>query len=533
MTVGAIAGGLVAALTLVAATGVAAKGLTYCSEGSPESFSPARITSGTAISAAAEPLYNRLVEFERGTTNLQPALAQSYTISPDGLTYTFVLRPNVAFHTTAYFRPTRPLNADDVLFSIERQWKKDHPFNGIGGGKYQYFDDLGMATVLDQVVKRDAMTVEMVLKAPLAPFLTNIAMPFLSIYSKEYADQLLRQGRPADLDERPVGTGPFQLLDYQKDVSIHYTAHPGYFGGRAALDTLTFAITLDPAERLAKLRAGDCQIMVYPPPAALDALKKDPALKLFQQAGLNVSYIAFNVEKPPFADRRVRQALNLAVNKRRLVEAVFPGGVGEAAVTPLPPTIGWAYNRQIKDYAYDPRAARKLLDEAGVAPDTEIELWVPPVSRVYLPDPQRVAEIIKADWGRVGLKVRLVSDDWANYLRRTRAGEHQAALLGWTGDTGDPDNFLYELLSCGAAQSGGNRARWCHPAFDTLLDQARRTSDRGERARLYQEAQNLFKDEAPWVTLAHSVQSVPVASRVEGFRVDPLGRMRFYGVSLR
>ncbi|WP_232302609.1 ABC transporter substrate-binding protein, partial [Elstera litoralis] len=302
---------------------VQAKTLIFCSEGSPENFSPARSTSGTTSTAAAATVYNRLIDFERGSTNIINSLAEKYEVSADGKVYTFTLRKGVKFQTTSFFKPTRTLTADDVLFSIERQWKKDHPYNPVGGGKYQYFDDLGMSAELEKVEKLDDLTVRLTIKDPLSPFITNLAMAFMSVYSKEYADQLQKQGKMDDIDLKPVGTGPFTYVDYVKDSTIRFKAHPDYFEGKQAIDDLIFAITPDSAQRVNKLKAGECHVAAYPNPADVEALKKDANLKVLQQAGLNVGYISFNTEKAPFGDKRVRQALNLAVNKKTILDAIY------------------------------------------------------------------------------------------------------------------------------------------------------------------------------------------------------------------
>ncbi|KJV06053.1 hypothetical protein VZ95_20940, partial [Elstera litoralis] len=205
--------------------------------------------------------------FERGSTNIINSLAEKYEVSADGKVYTFTLRKGVKFQTTSFFKPTRTLTADDVLFSIERQWKKDHPYNPVGGGKYQYFDDLGMSAELEKVEKLDDLTVRLTIKDPLSPFITNLAMAFMSVYSKEYADQLQKQGKMDDIDLKPVGTGPFTYVDYVKDSTIRFKAHPDYFEGKQAIDDLIFAITPDSAQRVNKLKAGECHVAAYPNPA--------------------------------------------------------------------------------------------------------------------------------------------------------------------------------------------------------------------------------------------------------------------------
>ena len=516
------------ALGLVA--GAEAKTLVYCSEGSPSSFNPQLETDGTSFDASSRQLYNRLAEFERGTTKIVPALAESWSVTEDGLEYTFNLRRGVKFHSTSNFTPSRDFNAEDVAYSMERQLNDDHPYHDVSGGTYEYFNGMDMPGLIKNVTKVDDYTVKFVLNRPEAPFIANMAMDFASILSAEYADKMLAAGTPEKVDLEPVGTGPFQLVAYQKDAVIRYAAHPDYWAGRAKIDNLVFSITPDNAVRWQKVKVGECHVMPYPNPADLAAIEADPNVNLLQQEGLNVGYLAFHTQKKPFDDKRVRQALNMAINKETILDAVFQGA-GKAAKNPIPPTI-WSYNDATKDYPYDPEAAKALLAEAGYPDGFETDIWAMPVQRPYNPNARRMAEIIQADWAKVGVKAEIVSFEWGEYLKRSRAGEHQTVLLGWTGDNGDPDNFLFVLLGC-AAVEGANRARWCHKPFDDLLVKAKQISDVAERTKLYEQAQLIFKEEAPWVTIAHSVVFKPVRKEVIDFRIDPFGGHVFYGVDIK
>ena len=518
------------AIALGFAGSAAAKTLVYCSEGSPEGFNPSLYTAGTTFDASSRTIFNRLVEFERGATNIVPGLAESWEVSDDGLAYTFHLRSGVKFHTSESFTPTRDFNADDVVFSFERQRSAEHPFHAVSGGNYEYFQGMDMQNLIKSVEKVDDMTVKFTLNQPEAPFLANLGMDFASIMSAEQADAMMAAGTPEQLDLTPVGTGPFQLVAYQKDAVIRYKANPDYWAGKAAIDDLVFAITTDASVRYAKLQAGECHIMPYPNPSDIAAMKADPNLTVMEQEGLNVGYLAFNTQKEPFTDVRVRQALNMAVNKEAIIEAVFQEA-GKVAKNPIPPTI-WSYNDTVEDYPYDPDAAKKLLAEAGFPDGFETDIWAMPVSRPYNPNAQRMAELIQADWAAVGVKAKIVSFEWGEYLKRSQEGEHQTVLLGWTGDNGDPDNFLNTLLGCSAADSGTNRARWCDKEFDDLVVAAKRTADVAERTRLYEEAQVEFKKEAPWVTIAHSVVYMPMRKEVTGYKVDPFGIHQFYGVDI-
>ncbi len=515
----------------VASQGAAGKTLVYCSEGSPEGFNPMVATAGTTFDASSRPIFNRLLEFERGTTKVQPGLAESFDVSADGTVFTFKLRRGVKFHTTATFTPTRDFNADDVIFSFGRQWNPNHPFSKVSGGKYEYFNSMGLPKLIKSIDKVDDYTVRFVLTEPEAPFISDLAMDFASIQSAEYADKMMKAGTPEKTDFEPVGTGPFQLVSYQKDAVIRYKAHPSYWAGKAKIDDLIYSITPDATVRYAKLRAGECHLMPYPNPADLDAMRKDPAINLLQQEGLNIGYWAFNTEKKPFTDKRVRQALSYAVNKKAIIDAVFLGS-GAPATNPIPPVM-WSYNQDVKDYPYDPAKAKALLAAAGFPNGFDTDVWAMPVQRPYNPNAKRMAELIQSDLDKVGVKAKIVTFEWGEYLKRSKDGEHQTVLLGWTGDNGDPDNFLHTLLGCDASKDGTNRARWCYKPFDDLVVQAKRTTDIAKRTELYQKAQAVFKEEAPWFTVAHSVQYKPVRKEVVDFKLSPFGAHVFYGVDIK
>jgi dipeptide transport system substrate-binding protein len=509
--------------------GAEAKTLVFCSEGSPEGFNPSLYTAGTTFDASSRQVFNKLVEFTTGTTNIEPGLAESWEVSDDGLEYTFHLRSGVKWQTTKTFTPSRDFNADDVVYSFARQWDKNHPYHGVSGGAYEYFNGMSMPDLIKDIVKVDDMTVKFVLNRPEAPMIANLAMDFASILSAEYADKMMEAGTPEKVDLEPVGTGPFTLVAYQKDAVIRYQAHPDYWKGKAAIDNLIFAITPDASVRYQKLKAGECHVMPYPNPADLEAMKTDADINLMQQEGLNVGYLAYNALTPPFNNPAVRKALNMAIDKEAIIDAVFQGA-GKVAKNPIPPTI-WSYNETTVDDAYNPDAAKALLAEAGVS-GLKTKIWAMPVQRPYNPDARRMAELIQADWKAVGVEAEIVSYEWGEYLSLSKSKDRDGAvLLGWTGDNGDPDNFLAVLLGCDGV-GGSNRAQWCHQPFEDLIQQAKTVSDHDKRSDLYKQAQIVFKEQAPWATIAHSVVFKPVRKEVKNFKIDPFGGHVFYGVDI-
>ena len=214
----------------------------------------------------------------------------------------------------------------------------------------------------------------------------------------------------------------------------------------------------------------------------------------------------------------MRQALNLATNKDAILKAVYQGQ-GQVAKNPIPPIL-WSYNNAVQDYPYDPAKAKQLLAQAGFPNGFDVELWYLPVTRPYNPDGKRMAEMIQADWEKVGVKAKLVTYEWAEYRKRAKGGEHQVVMFGWSGDNGDPDNFFVPLLGCEAVKGGGNDARWCNKPFEDLIIKAAQTPKQADRAKLYEQAQVIVKEEAPWITVAHSIRFEPVRKEVKGYKMD-------------
>ncbi|QXH57585.1 ABC transporter substrate-binding protein [Pseudomonas maumuensis] len=516
----------------------AASNLVFCSEGSPAGFDPGQYTTGTDFDASAETMFNRLTQFERGGTKVIPGLATQWEVSDDGKAYTFHLREGVKFHTTEYFKPTREFNADDVLFTFNRMLDKDHPFRKAYPTEFPYFTDMGMDKNIAKLEKVDDHTVKFTLNDVDAAFIQNLAMSFASIQSAEYADQLLKQGKAADINQKPIGTGPFVFSKYQKDAQIRYKGNKDYWKPEdVKIDNLIFAISTDASVRMQKLKKNECQVTLFPRPADIKPLQEDKKLQMPEQAGFNLGYIAYNVmdkvkgsnDANPLAQLKVREALDMAVNKQQIIESVYQGA-GQLAVNAMPPTQ-WSYDTTIKDAKYDPEKAKQLLKEAGIKEGTEITLWAMPVQRPYNPNAKLMAEMLQSDWAKVGIKAKIVSYEWGEYIKRSKGGEQGAMLIGWSGDNGDPDNWLGTLYSCDA-MSGNNFSKWCFKPYDDLIKQAKATSDQAKRTELYKQAQHILKEQVPITPIAHSTVYQPMSTSVKDFRISPFGLNSFYGVSV-
>ena len=519
---------LLAASALVAlmAGTAQAKTLIYCSEASPANFDPGTTTGGNDFDASSRTIYSRLVEFKHGSTEIEPGLAESWEISADGLTYTFHLRPGVKFQTTDYFKPTRDLNADDVIFSFDRQQNPENPWNKyLPDLAWDYYTGMDMPKYVKSWEKVDDLTVKLNLTEPNAPMLANLGMDFASIVSKEYADQLAASGNLADFSTKPVGTGPFQFVDYQLDAVIRYAAFPDYYKGKEKIDDLVFAITPDATARTQKVLAGECDIAPYPNPADIASLKANDQIQLLEQAGLNIGYMSYNTTIAPLDKAEVRHALNQAIDRDALIKALFQDAGATPAQNLIPPTM-WSWNKDVQADAYNPEEAKKVLEAAGL---TEIDLWASDRVRPYNPNFQRAAELIQADWAKVGVKANIINYEWTKYREEGKKKERTGAFqIGWTGDNGDPDNFFATLFSCSAI-GVSNYSSWCDKDFEDLIQKAKTTADIAERTKLYEQAQVIFAKEAPAFLLAHSQVYTVVSKKVSGYQMDPLGIHRFDG----
>jgi peptide/nickel transport system substrate-binding protein len=384
---------------------------------------------------------------------------------------------------------------------------------------------------IEKTEKIDDYTVKITLSEPNAAMLTSLAMFTTCIVSPASAEKWKE-----DSFKHPVGTGPFKFVEWVKDDHITLEAFDDYWDGRPKIDKLIFKVIPDPSVRVLSLEKGEIQGMEYPNPEHLKGIRNNPNLKLLEQPGMNVGYLAMNCwnETPgfekPFGDKRVRQAINHAINKEEIIKYLYKG-TAIVAKNPMPPCL-WGYNDEIQDYEYNPEKAKELLAEAGYPDGFETTLWVMPVSRPYMFDPSKIAEAIQADLANVGIKAEIYQVEWGTYLEKTEAGEHPMCLLGWTGDNGDPDNFLNVLLGKNSAiiGSSGNHAFYRDDDVQELLTKALRTYDEGERVKLYEQAQVIIHEDAPWVCLAHANQILAFREDVYGFTLHPTSRKFFYHV---
>lgn len=503
------------------------KGVIYCAEGAPETFNPQLVTSVITIDATSHQIYNRLIEYQTTDNTLGPALANSWHVTRDGKIITFYLRKNIQFQSTDYFSPTRPLNADDVIFSFNRIIDRSHPYHSVGGGRYPFFESVDFSGLIKEIEKINDYTIRFKLNRSDSSFLANLASDFAVILSKEYGDQLAAADNKKQIDILPIGTGPFKYYKYLPGAVIRYNKNENYWRHPIEIDQLLFDITLKNTGRLTKLFTHECDVIAYP--IAHNEIKQHPDLSLQHVTSFNVAYLAFNTRKKPFDDPRVRKAISHAINKAAIIKAVYGGRATIA--NSLLPNNSWAHSDDIETIPYSVAMARVLLTEAGLGDGFEMDLWAMPVQRAYNPNALKTAKLVQADLAKLGIKVNIVSFEWATFLRKLANGEHQTAMIGWSADHPDPDNFFTPLLSCTSAEVGNNRTFWCNDEFDQLIKKSLLTNNVRQRKKIYLEAQRIIADQIPLFPIAHSQRYQARNNTITGKILSPFGGIDFSKVN--
>ena len=464
---------------------------------------PAVVTDGESFRVTHN-IYESLLEYKRDSPEVVPGLAKYWVTSPNGLEWKFELRRHVTFHDGT------PFNAEAVVFNFERWMFEHHPYHK---GVFEYWKSMfgGFPGFVQSVRAVDEFTVEFVLEKPMTPFLANLAMPMFGIASPT---AIKKHGE--DYFKNPVGTGSFRFREWRKDDRVVLERNPDYWGEKALLDRVIFRSIVDNSARLLELQAGSIDFMEFLNPDDIPTVKSDPHLQLLLRPSMNVSYLWWNVEKEPFGKLEVRRAIAHAVNKRAIVEKLF-GGIGIPATNMLPPSL-WGYNDAVLDYAYDPPKARAYLTKAGLPNGFTTKLWAMPNPRPYMPQPTKIAEAIQADLKGVGIEAEIVTMDWATYLAKTREGEQDMYMLGWTGDNGDPDNFLYWFFG-----QKETRSRYYNTKAAQLTAKAQAIFDQEERARLYREVQIVLKEDTANVPIAHTTPPLAAKKSVKGYMPHATG----------
>lgn len=481
----------------------------------PVNLDPPQVTDLNSLRVSRR-IVETLVTFPDESTQIVPGLAESWTIAKDGLTYTFKLRKGVRFHDGT------PLNAEAVKFSIERQINPEHPANKIGKFPFaSYF--FGNVKAVEAV---DDQTVRFVLKEPRASFLAVLTAGAASIVSPAAVKKW-----GADYPLNPVGTGPFKYASWQRGQHVVLEKNPDYWRGPVKLERVVYRPIVEDQARLTELMTGALDVIVGVPPDFVAQLEGSGKVSILKQVGAHVWYLGINNQKKPFDDKRVRQALNYAVNKDAIVKDVLKG-TGSVSRGPVLPNT-WGADAALKAYPYDPQKAKQLLAEAGFPNGFSTTLWVPE-SGSGMQSPVAMSTVMQSNLKAIGVTVALQTMEWGAFLAKLRSQEQELFALSWMAGTEDPDMVLYPLLhSSQWTPNGPNRAMYKNAKFDELLAQARIVTEQAERAKLYREAQKILIDDAPWVFVDHEVQIAALSKRVTGFKLHPSFDLRVETIALR
>jgi peptide/nickel transport system substrate-binding protein len=469
------------------------------------SLDPARASDIESLEVA-EQVFGRLVRFAAGRLEPEPDLATKWSVSGDGMTWTFELRSGVRFHDGT------PFDAPAVVFSFERQIVSDHASHEpdfVWARSYQN---------IKQVKAIGPLRVQFQIDRPYAPFLANLAIGPAAIVSPTAVKKW-----GAKFSHHPVGTGPYRFLEWIPGDRITLERNDDYWDQPAKIRYLVMSVLADARQRMQALESGAADIIQQVAPDDIPLVRLDPDLRLVSAPAALVAYLALNTQRRPLDDPRMRRAVAHAIRRDAIVRYVYQG-LATAAVGPLPPNI-WGARSDLVSFGYDPERARSLLAESGFsgAAVRPLKLYVPSVARQYVPAPDRVASVVRSCLEEVGLPVEIVTREPAELQRALWAGEHDIALTGWFGVNGDPDNFLYNLLDAdnttGAHPS--NISFYSNAWFHDIIGMAQRVTDRTERERLYSQAQAIVANDAPWVPLAHPMVMFAARAGVRGLAVQP------------
>ena len=478
----------------------------------PKSLDPAAVTAVNDFRILVN-VYEGLTRYKSGTLEVEPALATGWDIGEDGTEYTFNLRDGVSFHDGT------PFNAEAVKFNFDRMLDENHPYHDTGPFPLSFFFGAVEAT---EVV--DEMTVKFTLNAPYAPFLSNLAYPTGLIVSPAAVE-----AHRKDFGRNPVGTGPFRFAEWRSNEAVVIEQNDAYWAEAASTQAVVFRPITDSNTRVAEMLAGGIDLMVEVPPTSLEQFSGE-GFSIVEQAGPHVWFLILNAKEGPFADKRVRQAANYAINKEAIVNDVLEG-TATVAAGPTPPAFAWAYNEELEPYPYDPEKAKALIAEAG-ADGAELTFYVTEGGSGML-DPVPMGTAIQADLQAVGFDVKIETYEWNTFLGEVNPGlEGKADMAEMAWMTNDPDTLPYLALRSEAwpDKGGFNSGYYSNTKVDELLEAARTATDQDERARLYREMQAVVQEDAPWVFVANWKQNAVTSDRVEDFGLEPSFLLHLQGV---
>jgi peptide/nickel transport system substrate-binding protein len=478
---------------------------------------PSHATDGQSLNVDSE-ILEGLVRFKPGTFDVTGALAQSWSVSPDGTRWTFRLRPGMRFSDGT------PVDAAAVKFDFDR-WRLQHdPYHAAFSYAYWvsefggFSDDPKNPGVLRDVIVDAPLRVTFVLAQPSGTFLRNLAMQSFLIGSPAAIKR-----DPFAFEQHPIGSGPYVLREWVRDDHITLDANPAYTGSgpRAAIRTVVIRDIPDQATSVLSIEKGELQMLTDVGSDDAAMLGAQRGVTIVRQPSNNLAYLAMNMEKKPFDNLLVRRAVAEAIDIPAIIRALYgPGTVPGNNWTP-PGMLG--ENPHVKIWPHDVAVAKRLLAQAGFPHGFATTLYLPTTPRPYMPDPQRLAEAIQADLKQAGIDVTLEPLEFGVFLAKIQNGEHPMCLIGWSGDNGDPDNFYYPLLDQDSAVKpfAQNYSFWRDPVFHRLMLAGQRSVNDTQRRAIYRQAAQLVHDQVPAIPLLHTPVPLALRTSVHGFVPSP------------
>ncbi|MFC4406360.1 ABC transporter substrate-binding protein [Haloarchaeobius iranensis] len=491
--------------------------LTYGRGAPSATLDPQASTSGE-VAKVTNQVYDKLMGFEPGGSALVESLATDFTI--EGTTATIQLREDATFHNGDEF------TAEDFIATYRRFVDPEY--------EYHFEDRSGYGPYLlgavEDVSAPDDYTVEFSIAKKYAPFLANLGAFAMAVLPKSEIES------GTDFSSEMIGTSAFQFESADQGTgTIRLSAYDDYYGEGPHVEEVTFEVIGENGTRASSLNAGELDIIDGLSPQTITQVE-DGEGEIKRRGGINVGYLAMNMATfEPFRNKKVRQAMNYAIDTEELASTVYQG-IATPASQPIPDLVT-GYNEELDPYPYDPDQAQTLLEEAGYGDGFEFELATFQNPRAYNPSPGEAAETVRSYLGEVGITANLEQKTWETYLNYTAQGSHDACFLGWMTDNGDPDNFYYALLHPQVESDPDqdyvewsteginktNRAAWANNEFMELVEQGQSTYETSERQSLYREAGAIFHEECPWVPLVHTEEVRGIGPDVSNFTVGVIG----------
>ena len=485
--------------------------------GDGDSMDSAVSTNGETYEVTTQ-IFNILVRAIPGKTDIEPDLATSWSVSPDGLVWTFKLRQGVTFHDGT------PWNAEAAKINIDRWADEKNPYHAVKGGDYEYWNDF-MADSFKEAKVVDPYTLQWVLKKPNASILQN-----LTIIAFEFnSPASLKQYGGTGVGLHPVGTGPFKFVEWVRDDHVMMVANPTFFRkGLPKMQRLIMRVIKDNAGRFLALKSGEINAMELPNTDDVKVAQSDPNLKTGFRPPFNTGWVRFNMNNPLFKDKRIRQAVAMSINRRAIVQGLY-AGYGEVANQHMPPLMWGRAN--IAPISYDPAKAKQLLAEANYPNGFSFDFWYIPVSRPYFPNGKEIGTAIASDLNKVGIRAHLQTEDWATYLKDRKTNKFPMFMIGWIGDNGDPDDWMGYFFT----KYDPNNAylSYNNPTVFDLINNAKVETSQAKRAQMYAQAETFIMNDYRDIPIAHARVPILMRKNVEGLIGQPDANEYMELVSLR